>query len=147
MYCPILYYWRRFGSLIEVEDKKLNTHTILHTTTSDPKDWELRGDEFCDCKLWSLAKQCYSKAYSKHKVKHTEAMQCYEDTMRSKSEGEKEQKYLNAALAFLESDEHCHDIKELKNAAKCLSKTKLKCDNLAADLHMRLRQVSGSLCF
>ena len=127
---PVLWYWKQHGNLVEVKKRSETIET--YATSSTPDDWKARGDEFSSQRLWEVAKKCYKNATCAHKVRECEAFMHLQ--------GDQPNKYLLAAMSFLECDEIEHTPTALEMAAKCLHKGKQYKE--AGDLYRKLREVT-----
>ncbi len=127
----------RFGEK-EEED------SILFTATSTPDQWKHQGDYFRRKGLWEPAMKCYRKANIVLLEKEAEAYLSAQKAKSTKNLREIIAMFDNSAQAFLTCDHLCHDVKYLKNAAKCLRNSKRHLE--AAKLFEKLGQVCDCVC-
>ena len=118
---PALWYWKEYGNLVDHMTVTQLIKTRGSESESSPEDWRERGEEFMQHCLWELALMCYDRAKCPQKTKECRALKYYHIARNSQNRAEKQEKYLSAAIEFLQSDEKEHQPKLLYNAAKCLS--------------------------
>ena len=136
---PILWHWQQSGFVDVKHLSEISYQSDEFESTSTPEDWETRGIEFQQHKLWKEAGKCFQKAGCHHKVKECEAFIHLQKATDLHNEADKRNSYLSAAISFLECDYVKHTPKALVRAAKCLFNGKSYED--AAYLYRRLKKV------
>ena len=128
---PVFDYWIK-NSLVEViqiDDISKDTQNTLFSVTSSPEKWKSQGDYFKRKSLWEQAIKCYQKANCFHLARAYSLVQQVQVKQASTPSNKRDlkeikEKYLEAAHAFLKSDQLEHDYECLNNAAICLKKAK-----------------------
>ena len=152
---PMFDYWHKRGlaKVISVDDigklSKGDQEVLFPVSEFIREDWKKQGDYFSRKRLWELAMKCYQRAGNEESHLEKEANGYFlvkqaEKVPRGKRKDHAVQNsnlHVQAALAFLESDQLKHDVKHLKNAAICLMNGK-KYEE-AAELFERLSEVKG----
>ena len=139
---PVFDYWHKRGrvKVIQINDISKEDESGVFVTSSTKEEWKEQGDYFKKKQLWEPAKKCYKKAGDTLLEMESEAYSLAQQARERKGSKEKQDLYLEAALAFLKCDELHHEAKLLSIVAKCMKNAKRYSD--AAKLFEKLGQVS-----
>ncbi len=140
---PMFDYWRKRGLADVIKDTESSDY-MPFAVTSTPEEWKEQGDYFKRKHLWEPAMKCYKKAQQPHLEFEAKAYSLFQQARACRGK-EMQNLYLQAALSFLQCDQHQHNAKHLLYAAKSLKNAGEHGD--AAKLYHRLGEVCCSLSY